>query len=448
MKRLFIEPLLKKLPVIPLFLFYICLQTGLLFVVKVPFTSDSLHYYQLAVQCIQHHSWYPAQHNLYDEYILAPLFINYLIFLLRMVHDPVIIHVSNLILNCSLALLTYFITNRLTHNAVRSKLALILYMGYLNSLGAVFLNLTELLFCLFMLICLILLSFKKPAALFVAGIISACAFNVRPIGILLILCGSVAVWIQKSSMDRKILLNTVFLSGFVMLFCCFGLISKITFGHFITHSTNGSVNILIGANENATGTFNSDVFLPGNRGYIADEDSVPYYIKNHIWRTEAIDWIVHHPGRWLMLIPVKLIYLYLWDDWALQPLLNSNQWNLYSAMKTILKDKQGDRFFSDSSPGFIVRFILLYIYHYCYYLMILFLGIRIMVRTFNAGIQTSGFLQQIIILFISSASGLVLLVYGAARYKYPMVLLMIILIAVSLSKSVMLREQRRLADSL
>jgi hypothetical protein len=189
-------------------------------------------------------------------------------------------------------------------------------------------------------------------------------------------------------------------------------------------------------------------FFPGNRGYNVDEDTVPYYIKNHIWRTEAIDWIVHHPGRWLALIPVKLIYLYLWDDWALQPLLNSDQWNLYSAMKTILKDKQGDRLFSDSSPGFIARFILLYIYHYCYYLMILFLGIRIMIRTFNSGIQKSGFLQQIIILFILSASGLVLLLYGAARYKYPMVLLMIILIAVSLSKSVKLREERRLADSL
>jgi hypothetical protein len=176
MKRLFIEPSLKKIPVIHLFLFYICLQTGLLFVIDVPFTSDSLHYYQLAMQCIQHQSWYPAQHNLYDQYLLAPLFINYLIFLLRLVGDPLIIHVSNLILNSSLALLTYFITYRLTHEPVQSKLALVLYMGYLNSLGAVFLNLTELMFCFLVFICLILLSYRKPGLLFAAGIIAACAF--------------------------------------------------------------------------------------------------------------------------------------------------------------------------------------------------------------------------------------------------------------------------------
>ena len=436
MRRLSIDHLLKKCPVIPLFFLYIGVQTGLLFVINVPFTSDSLHYYQLAADCVKHHSLYPASHNLFDEYILAPLFINYLICLLKWWHDPEMIHVANLLLNSLLALLTYFIVRRVTRNGVSAKIALILYMAYLNTLGAIFLNLTEFIFSLLILTTLFLVIYKKTGIFFIAGIIAACAFNVRPVGIVLPISISIAIWLQKLGNKKKLMMNALLLSGFTIAAGVFGLISKMTFGHFITNSTNGSVNILIGANEHATGTFNSDVFLPGNRGYIPNEEALPYYEKNQIWRTRAIGWIRNHPGRWLMLIPVKLLVLYLWDDWALHPLLNSNQWNLYSVMKTTLKDKKENRFLKESSAGFIIRFIMLYITHYCYYFIILFFGLRSGIRIFRTGIQKSGFLQQIITMFILGASGMVMMVYGAARYKYPMMLLLIILIPVCMSKPV------------
>ena len=434
MRRLSINHFLKKCPVIPLFILYTGVQAVLLFVIDVPFGSDSLHYYRLAADCVRHHSFYPAPHNLFDEYILAPLFINYSICLLKCWQNPQMIHIANLFLNSLLALLTYFIVRRATRNRDYAKIALILYMLYLNSLGAVFLNLTEFMFCLFILAALFLILSKKPGGFFVAGMFAACAFNVRPLGIVLPFCVSAAICIQKFSGKRKLLMTAVFLSGFVMAAGGLGFLSKITFGHFITTSTNGSVNILIGASEHATGTFNSDVFLPGNRGYIPDEETVPYYKKNQIWRTRAIEWIRNNPGQWLILLPVKLTVLYLWDDWALHPLLNSNQWNLYSVMKTTLKDKKENRFLKESSAGFVIRFIVLHIIHYAYYLFILFSGLRAVVQVFRTGIQKSDFLQQIIVLFILCASGLVMIVYGTARYKYPMVLLFIILIPVCMSK--------------
>lgn len=110
---------------------------------------------------------------------------------------------------------------------------------------------------------------------------------------------------------RKVLffiLCQVIFSCILSLFC--GIISSTP----DYKGTTRGVNLIMGANDNMNGTYNSDVFNKGKMGYIHDKTNV--YEKDSIWTLRSIQWIKSHKIKFLSYMPIKLFRLWGGDYYS------------------------------------------------------------------------------------------------------------------------------------
>lgn len=401
---------------------YLFLNLIYIFIGQLPFTSDSLYYYQKALECVEHGTFYPAHHNLYDQYIQSPLYINFLIVLLNIYNSPTTILITNVILNFLQVLLVYLISLKLFEDKQSARIAALVYIFYLTNLGAVLLNLTEFLF-----VTLILFSFyfylkEKPIALILSGAAIGLALNIKQIAVMLLisfLLSSLYFWVKKRSKTDFVYL----LVGFVIPLLIIGFATQAGFNKFIVTPETASVNILMGANDDANGAFNADVFEKGKNGYIEDEFGLTHSEKTAFYREQAYEWILDNPFNWLSLIPLKFIHMYAFDDWSIFTLTHSNDWNLPKIIKYALNEPDDKNIFDDKSLLFKVGFTALYIYHYIFY----FLFLSIIVYQFIKTIKTKELFPRFlpIYLFTLLGTAAILIGVGAARYKYPFIILLI-----------------------
>jgi Predicted membrane protein (DUF2079). len=353
--------------IIKALLCYAFVQIILLLFINLPYTSDSLAYYEQASDCITHNTFYPAPHNLYDNFIVAPVHINFLSLIFRIFHHPLAIRIANIVLNLLQVLLVYAITRLLFHNERQSKIAVLLYMAFLTNLGIIFYNYPELLFGVLLLLSFYLYLKDTPISTLISGIVLAFACNTRPIGLALfisILTIGIFIFIQEKHISLRILRV---LGSCLFTLLVIGGITKLHMGYFVPLPTNGSYNILIGANDDATGAYNDRVFQPGKAGYFNNRDSLTFLEKEQFSREAAFKWIAQHPWRWLGLVPAKLFHLFGRDDWAIPALLNTDRWNIYTVAKLFIKEHRGQEIFSGENTAFIIAFITLFFLHHLYY---------------------------------------------------------------------------------
>jgi len=402
-----------------IFLFYAVIQIVYVSFVRLPFSSDSLRYYNLAQECIKEGTFYPASHNLYDSYIVSPFYINYTILILRIYNSPTTIYISNICLNLLQFFLIYKIAGKLFETKLYQFLAGVLYVLYLTNLGAIFFNLTEFMFGVFVLTSFYFYLRKRKIDFLLSGIFLALAINIRQMGFALLLSYLtiyLICFVKKKAYHSKMLF---ILTGFTLTILIVGFLIKLHYGQFIFYSDNGPVNILIGANDDATGTYNDRVFKKGKIGYIEDESALTHVEKEEFWKNQAMCWIKNHPFKWLLLFPNKLAYMFLYDDWSIPALLNTNRWNLYAVGKIILKEKRMSDVFEEESLFFKIAFILLYVIHHVYYFSLLFMMIFqfYYYRKKRMQFWLDKFLE--IYLFSLYGIGMTLLAFGSSRFKYP-----------------------------
>jgi hypothetical protein len=253
--------------------------------------------------------------------------------------------------------------------------------------------------------------------------LAGASIGVRPLGWALLISYILISIYQVIKMKSSFSKNLIILIGFILFILTFGFYTKSYFGKFIYTSTNGPANFLIGANDNATGGFNSTVFEPGKIGYIQNEESETYIEKGKFYEHKAINWIEHHPVKWIALIPVKLGYIFLWDDYSVSQLMHMQDWNLYVILKHIITTKSLRGLLGNASIAVKVTFFSLLIIHHLYYFLLLFLmimGIRIMIK--NDKLNIDLLLLILVALLILSMT---VLVFGAARFKYPIMILLL-----------------------
>ncbi|NWG27273.1 MAG: hypothetical protein HXY48_01925, partial [Ignavibacteriaceae bacterium] len=78
-------------------LIYVVIQLILIFFTDINYRSDALYYYKLANECIKLNEFYPAEKHLLEDYLVAPLYINILIFLLKINNSTIVISLFNLL---------------------------------------------------------------------------------------------------------------------------------------------------------------------------------------------------------------------------------------------------------------------------------------------------------------------------------------------------------------
>jgi hypothetical protein len=163
-------------------LFYLVIQLLFLLWGRVPFHNDSSRYFENACVCVKHQSAYPCPLNLNDSYINAPVYINYLIILLKIWHSQKIIIISNIVLNGLQLILLYKITLLVFERKDYATITALLYMCYLANLGLILLNLTELAFGVLILLSIYFYYKEKKLFWLASGVSLALAIGVRPTG--------------------------------------------------------------------------------------------------------------------------------------------------------------------------------------------------------------------------------------------------------------------------
>lgn len=414
---LHLESVSNRLPL--LLAIYLCLQLFYITFLPLPFQSDSLEHLRLARECLEAGGLYPLPHHRFDDYILAPLYINFLIGLLSINNATTTILFANLVLNFLQLFLLYKISKQLLAQENWARLTVILYVFYLTNLGLILLNLTELAFGVLSLASFhfYLHSQKRDAGL--AGVFLALAIGVRPFGWALLFAYLTIYLHHCARRQAQHARMMSLLLGFSLTIAAIGFTTKSYFGDFIFTATTGPANMLMGAHAYANGAYNKKVFEPGHPGFIPDGENKTYVQKGERWMQETKRWIQTHPLSWLSLLPLKILHTFARDDWAINTLTHRSDWSLYRVGKIILHDKTLSGIFAGEPFGFKVGFLALQIIHHVYYFAVL----ALMLYQFYFLIKSKAAKHQkkfaIIYLFAFYGIGINLFTVGDPRYKYP-----------------------------
>ncbi len=403
---------------------YVLVQLIYIFFFSVPYKSDSLYHYQLAVSSLNQQSVYPSVNHLYEDYLIAPLFVNLQALFLSIMNTTYTVGLLHVILNLLQLFVLYTITKRI-FNRETAIIFVVLYILYLPNIGFILLNMTEVLFGLLFSLSLLFLLKGSIKDIFLSGLFTAASIGVRPTGWALLASLMLFMFIYNSAKVSKKVLT--FSTGAILFFLIIGTATYISSGHFVISSVNYGTNLLIGANDDATGAFNDRVFNEGKAGFINNPQSKTYIEKQRYWYGRALNWIMENPIEWIKNFPVKLVHIYIWDDYAISPLLHMQDWNLYRIMKQIVIEENSEKLFVDTPIYKRILYISLQILHHIYYFLIVLIFIFLVIKKFKyIKLEKANILLLIVIgfsLFIPLIS------FGDPRFKYPYILLMMIIIS-------------------
>jgi len=403
---------------------YIIIQILYVTFLNLPFRSDSMMFYNFAQQSLAIGKLYPNMAMISSDYLVSPVFVNYNFILLNIINSPFIILYFNILLNSIQLFLIYKITLKIfgTQSALW---AAIIYMLYLTNLGLVLSNLSELLFGVLIFSSIYFFLSKNSILNFLlCGLFAGFALGVRPVAAAVILAYIIICFyelIKKKYPDyRKILF---ILSGVLIYILLMGSISKKNIGHFIYTAGTGQINIALSSNDGATGIYSDSIF---------NYDSVyrtktTFIEKNDYLFNKSVKWIKQHPFRFFSTIPRKIYSTFISDDWVVSPHSHTNNWEFNRFVKSF-KNPGLRKEFNSEPLSFRIIFIILNFLHQliysCIFIMILF--------QFYYFIKNKLIDNNIILfyLIIFLGYGLTFIAsVGTPRYKYPIILVGIILIS-------------------
>ena len=168
------------------------------------------------------------------------------------------------------------------------------------------------------------------------------------------------------------------------------------YGHFFTVSTNGGINLLIGNNKNATGSYMNPLQieeLNGKNFNVTTPEGNKECIKL------AKDYILENPLKFIFLIPKRLFHLFFKDTSAL----------------TLS--------FTDIRLNGVARLIFYIINSIYYYLIMLSAILGLCWKHIRCNFKR----YFVILSFILSVSVVFMISFGMDRFKYPFMPLIIIL---------------------
>ncbi|MGB5848260.1 MAG: glycosyltransferase family 39 protein [Ignavibacteriaceae bacterium] len=400
---------------------YVAIQLLLVLFLPIEYRSDSARYFNLAQDCLQANSFYPASQHLYSYYILAPLYLNILVVLLNISNSIFIISIFNLLLNSLQLFLIYKLSVKIFNKNV-AAITVLLYIFYLNNLGFLVSNLTELLFGVLVLAAFIFYLRKGNLNGFICGLFIGASISVKPVGYTLLLAVILFFIYSKIKFNKSYPVIWL-ISGVITFISVFGLFNQLHFGRFIFTASTGPINIIMGANDNATGGYKDEVFKPGNEGYLANGDSMTYSEKNDFYTEKSLDWITSNPLRWLRLMPMKLLHTFIWDDITVSYLLDTGDWDFAKIVKYLWIDKSFKNILPDATLTKKILFFAIEGIHLIYYYILIALCI-IGIIIYKKNILKSEIIP-IIILYVLLGIVMILIVVGNVRFKYPYLIILL-----------------------
>jgi hypothetical protein len=145
----------------------------------------------------------------------------------------------------------------------------------------------------------------------VSGIILAVANWVRPLAPAFLIGMLIYLLIVK---HKKQIVKL--LAAFAFFVVSIGLFTYSNFGYFLFQSSTSGVNMIIGANDDAGGGYNTTCFQEGKIAYLDDNTlkTMTFKQKDSYYRRLAVQWIMKHPIKWALLLPKKIFRMYAIED--------------------------------------------------------------------------------------------------------------------------------------
>ena len=416
---------------------YFVIQILLLFRFPVQYTSDSGYYFKLAQDCISQRGIYPLPQHLFEDFILAPLYVNITVLLLAIFNSSLTIGIFNIILNALQIFLLYKITTIIIDEKA-ARISVILYILYLNNLGLVLLNLTELLFTITISSSIYFYLKKIASSWLFTGIFCGLSIAIRPLGWALVI-SFLALIIYKIYKKEVRYSSLIFLlSGLFSIVLIFGSLTYLSCDKFIYTSDNGPLNILMGANDHANGGYYENVFEKGEAGYIEHPEKLTFDQKEQFWMNQSFSWISAHPVKWIMLFPKKIFNMFAWDDISVSKLVFSN-FTLFNFLKAIKDHVPLDNILSGFTSVQIIIWALLILYHHLIYYFFLFFFIFGLIKFRTIVFNNPDF--NMLLLFITIGIIITLIAVGDPRYKYPYMFIIFIFNSLFISKYFIAKEK-------
>jgi hypothetical protein len=405
------------------FLLYLAIQV-LVLILRFPinYTGDSAYYFRLAQDCVYNKGIYPLPAQMFEEFLVVPLYINLTALILFLFNSTFSIGIFNIVLN-SIQLFLLFKITEIVINRKSACIAALLYMLYLNNLGMIVLNISELFFTTLILCSLYFFLKNNKWNYLLSGIFCGASIAVRPVGWAL-LFSYIVISIYKYYKERKTAAPVFVLLGTAGFILVFGFFIKMNTGEFIYSAANGPINILMGANDKADGGFYPGISYVGNPGFIPNSEKLTFRQKQDIWEYRAVTWIKEHPVRWTMLLPVKVFLMFRWDDISVSRIV-SDDLNYQKVIKIIKHDTSLKLSSLNYSAAQLALWGILITYHHLYYSSLMLFFIYGLIR-FRKPVFTNSNLNLLLIFAIVGII-ITIIAVGDVRYKYPYMFILFIM---------------------
>lgn len=276
--------------------------------------SDARSYVLIAQYCAENQTWYPCEYFTFAPYIFGNGYVSLLAACLRLAPAFPWIPVINIVCMRVIVLASARMARQLTGKQEAACLTVILLAALGGLWGEVVFARTELLFMALGALALCCLQAGTAGALLACGVLMALANWVRPL-LVIYLPAAVVYMLQRRAKLRH---YAALLAGVTVTVLAIGLSCQARTGRFLYQAQTMGVNMLMGANDDADGSFSNEVFEPGHIGYAVSDTggSLPFYESDAFYKKTAVNWIVHNFPRFLSLVPAKLFYFLATDTYG------------------------------------------------------------------------------------------------------------------------------------
>jgi 4-amino-4-deoxy-L-arabinose transferase-like glycosyltransferase len=234
--------------------------------------------------------------------------------------------IPNIVASAITIALIYWFAIELTKNSVIGKIAAFGYAIYPNHIAYTNQPVTETIYTSIYLCALAaLIKYRdKPLIQVIAGLLFGAATLIKAQTVLFPIGCLILIWISFKDVNiPRLIKNTVAVYlGLLLVVLPWSARNYVNFNQFVLVSTNGGVALLIGASDYATGDHVEVAKTP-----LIEEIGIPWEerVERQIeWDARhkelAVEWIKANPAEYGMLIPKKVLSLWIKDTdgfWAL-----------------------------------------------------------------------------------------------------------------------------------
>ncbi|MBO5359200.1 MAG: hypothetical protein J6B25_00010 [Clostridia bacterium] len=395
--------------------------------------SDAVRYVAGGLAHAANGTWYPTAQDFTNlGGVAGNGYVNYLALLLRITDNLKIIYVAGIFLVQIILFATVYIAKKVSGSQTAAYLTAIYFCLFGTYWSEICIARTELFFTALAMLALALAVRSSKISVIVSGALLAYAQWARPLAPAFIVA---IIWLFMCR-GEKLKTYVKFAAGFVSVVALLTAFTYFNSGEAVFQPTIADGNFLMGANEDADGSYNSTVFLEGKAGYLTPEQKaeLSYDEINEIYRSAAIEWIKENPVDYLKLIPKKVFYFlatetYSGDIYFNNKIFTSGKNYLVSLVNIINGTGERALEFGD----------VVIVYTQGFYMFVMLLFFAGVIHSMKKGYWRSmSFLYGIYLIGIAAS----IYTVGGARYHFPY-LSVVIITAAMFTDAVFVRRKTK-----